>query len=138
MNDFLPPRLLLRRLAACAAGLLLAACATPPAPWPEKTVRLDQMRPVERIQIKAMTQSTDRAEVSTVVLHVHIDAEGRTVRSRVERSSGQPAVDEGALNAMRVARFEPYRAGGVAIPVTMIAVLDFGFAGSAKPGSARQ
>lgn len=138
MNDFLPSRHRLRHLATALALALLAACATPPAPWPDKVVRLDQMRPIERIQIKAMTQPTDRAEVSTVVLHVHIDAEGRTVRSRVERSSGQPAVDEGALNAMRVARFEPYRVAGVATPVTMVAVLDFGFAGSAKPVSGRQ
>ena len=61
-----------------------------------------------------------RDGVSTVVLRVHVDAQGQSRRAVVYQSSGIAEVDEAALKAVRDARFAPFARDGVAEDVTLM------------------
>ena len=56
----------------------------------------------------------------TVVLEVRIEASGEVAEARVFRSAGCPELDEAALDAVRKARFEPARIGGVPVESTVL------------------
>lgn len=113
---------LLRLAAALAAG-----CASGDAPWPERVVGVEQMPAGELHARVPAPWAVDRSRTSTVVLHVHVDAAGLPVRARIERSSGNPRIDEAALGAVRKARFAPLQVDGVAQPVTLVLPMQFPF-----------
>jgi protein TonB len=55
-----------------------------------------------------------------VVLEVDIEPSGEVRDARVVRSAGCPELDAAALEAVRRARFEPARRGGVPVPCTVL------------------
>ena len=69
----------------------------------------------------------DRSGVSSVTLLVHVNAQGRPVRWKVEESSGNPRLDEAAMHTMREARFAPHIVDGIAREVTVVAKLHYPF-----------
>jgi protein TonB len=115
----------------CAAALawLLAGCAAPPAhdPWPDLVVPIEQMRTIGPLKTSVPIMSADRKGSSTVVLLVHVDAEGQPLRWKVQESSGNPRLDEAALHTMRNARFVPHRVAGAAREVTVVARFNYPF-----------
>jgi len=123
--------IVLARLVLCAALGLAAggpASATD-EPWPRPVVRIEDMRRLTPLQMTVPTKfSVDRTRSSTVVLHVHVDAQGAVVRTRIEQSSGNPRIDEAAMHALRTARFEPYRFGGTAEAATLVLPMHVPFA----------
>jgi len=52
----------------------------------------------------------------TVHMKFQVMADGSIASSRVERSSGYPALDEAALTALNKCRFRPARKDGQAVP----------------------
>lgn len=117
-----------RMLVPLCLAALLQACAAPgaDAPWPERTVRIEQLRPtgLGRISVPRGPQALQGPSGSTA-LRVHVDAQGEVVRVALLEGSGNAALDAAAIRAVRTARFEPYRENGVAVPVTAIAPMQF-------------
>lgn len=60
-----------------------------------------------------------------VVVRVRITATGTVADCRIERSSGEPAFDEAALNAVREWRFEPAIRFGTAVPTEILYPIRF-------------
>lgn len=56
-----------------------------------------------------------RGEQGTVLVRVLVSAEGLAVNVSLEKSSGHPALDESALNAVKAWRFVPARQGAQAV-----------------------
>lgn len=71
------------------------------------------------------SQSRRRREEGKVLLEVFILADGNVGSVRVKRSSGHPALDEAALDAVRRWRFVPARRGNEAIPYLYELPVDF-------------
>lgn len=121
----------------CLAGALmlavLAGCASAPpeAAWPEPLVGMEQMRSHQPWQAQIPRPEADmvrdRSGNSKVVLQVHVDADGQVLRVRVAESSGNPALDAAALQAMQALRFDPYGGQGAAQAVTVMATMRFPF-----------
>lgn len=108
-------------LLAAALGTVLPGCATTNTePWPARVVSVDQMRPLQPIQIKYFHTSDEKSGLLTTVLVVHVDAEGKALRSRVEQPSGLPRLDEAAKVAVLHARFAPYVVDGTAQAVSVV------------------
>ncbi|APW35925.1 hypothetical protein RD110_00775 [Rhodoferax koreense] len=109
------------RVAAVLIAAALAGCAsTDPQPWPAKVVSVDQMKVLTPIRMKFIHTSEEKSGVLTTVLVVHVDAQGKAVRSRVEQSSGHARVDEAAKLALLEARFAPYTVDGAPEAVSVV------------------
>ncbi|WP_394788800.1 energy transducer TonB [Rhodoferax sp.] len=120
------------------AALLLAAlvgCAsTPPeAVWPEQEVNIRDMRANHALQpqipLPAQDLVRDRSHNTTVLLQLHVGADGQVLRSRLSPSneSQNPVLDKAALESVGDLRFEPYRGNGAAQAVTVVAPVVFLF-----------
>lgn len=72
------------------------------------------------IRVPYNTREIEPGKFSTVILRVHVDAQGLSRRAAVYQSSGIAEVDEAALKAVRDARFAPYARSGVAEDVTLM------------------
>lgn len=109
-------------LAALVLACALAGCASAPAPWPERVVRAEDVPALTRLPMRVLYDKREVARdgVSTVVLRVHVDAQGQSRRAVVYQSSGIAEVDEAALKAVRDARFAPFARDGVAEDVTLM------------------
>lgn len=108
-------------VAAVLLAVTLAGCATPSTgPWPAKLVSSDEMKPLTPIRMRFIHTSEEKSGLLTTVLVVHVDADGRAVRSRVEQSSGHPRVDEAAKIALLDARFAPYVVDGTPQAVSVV------------------
>jgi protein TonB len=89
-----------------------AAPAAPPGPTvPPRPVAglAGNRRPVYP------TQARDRGEEGTVLVLVHVTAQGAAESVSVARSSGHPTLDEAAMAAIRSWRFSPATRGGVPV-----------------------
>ncbi len=108
----------------CAALLLacaLAGCASHTEPWPGEVVRPEDMSALNMMRTSAvLPRGTERGGRSTVVLRLHVDAEGRTQPVGLVQSSGIASLDEAAMQTAREARFAPYVKGGSAQAVTLV------------------
>ncbi|PYE77906.1 energy transducer TonB [Xylophilus ampelinus] len=60
-----------------------------------------------------------------VVLLIQVSAEGRADSVQVSRSSGQPVLDEAAVQAVRQWKFVPARRGDTPVPGQATQVIDF-------------
>jgi TonB family protein len=54
------------------------------------------------------------------VLRVHVDLHGEVVKMALLESCGNPDLDESAMQAVRVMKFEPFMQGGVPADVTLV------------------
>lgn len=72
------------------------------------------------IRVPYNTREIEPGKFSTVILRVHVDAQGLSRRAAMYQSSGIAEVDEAALKAVRDARFAPYARSGVAEDVTLM------------------
>ena len=74
-------------LAAAVAVLVGCASGPPEAEWPEQLVSIDDMRAtspwVAKVPLPAKDLVRDRSRNSTVVLHVHVAADGTVQRAGV-------------------------------------------------------
>lgn len=113
-------------LTAVVAGLL-AGCASTSAPWPDRVVRREDMVMLSRLPVRVVSKDreVDSGGFSTLVLRVHVDAQGQVRRAVVHQSSDLANLDEAALHAVRGARFMPYQRDGVAEPVTLMLPMHF-------------
>lgn len=66
-----------------------------------------------------------RGAQGRVLVRVAVDALGRAGEVRIEQSSGDRALDEAALRAVRAWRFEPARRGRQAIAATALVPIQF-------------
>lgn len=118
-------------LAAAVAVLVGCASGPPEAEWPEQLVSIDDMRAtspwVAKVPLPAVDMVRDRSRNSTVVLQVHVAADGTVQRARVAQSSANAELDEAALVSVRALRFQPYYENGMALPVTVVAPMTFKF-----------
>ena len=64
-------------------------------------------------------------EQGTVLLRVHVDADGRATEVEVKSSSGSPRLDQAALLTVRQWRFVPGRLGGQAIAAWVLVPVAF-------------
>lgn len=114
-------------IAAFVLAGALASCASTSAPWPERVVRAEDMPALTRmpVRIPYNTREVESGGGSTVVLRVHVDAQGQSRRAVVYQSSGIAEMDEAALKAVRDARFRPYVRDGAAEDVTLLLPMHF-------------
>jgi protein TonB len=61
----------------------------------------------------------------SVKLLVHVQSDGRVARASIHRTSGHPALDRAALEAVRRWRFEPARRAGVPIALDILVPVRF-------------
>ena len=104
-------------LAVCAA--LLAACASTP-PWPEREVSIFQMRPREPLMLGYHYLIKDGPPKGDLMLRLHVNEEGTVRGVRLVKSSGQPNLDEGAMQSAWKASFHPFLVEGKAVPVSVL------------------
>ena len=109
----------------CALSI---GCATPAPPWPATVVRIEDLKLLTPIRLTFTDwRRLDRSHGSTVVVKLHVDQRGETVRAVLQESSGSTRLDEAALLSVRSARFAPYVADGVAQDVTLTMPLHYPF-----------
>ncbi len=75
-----------------------------------------EAQPAVRISPVYPTRCRKLGHEGTCVLECEVDASGNVSSVRVAASAGCPDLDEAAVNALRAARFEPARDGGVPVP----------------------
>ncbi len=64
-------------------------------------------------------------EQGTVMLRVHVDADGRATEVEIKTSSGFPRLDQAALQTVRQWRFVPGRLGGKAVAAWVLVPVAF-------------
>lgn len=118
---------LVRSAAAALLACVLAGCASTPEPWPDRVVRAEDVPALTRMPLRVPyhPHEIEPGQFSTVVLRVHVDAQGQSRRAVVLESSGIPALDEAALKAVRDARFTPFVRDGVPEAVTLVLPMHF-------------
>jgi protein TonB len=70
-------------------------------------------------------ESRERGESGIVVAMAHVTADGRVARVEITRSSGYPALDRAARNALLAARFSPARRGNTTVPARVRIPFEF-------------
>jgi TonB family protein len=111
-----------KALITCSLAVGLA-CAHAQSGWPERHVRIEDMKPLTRMKI-AVPVVRQLGEVKgPVILRAHVDATGAVRRVALLESCGSTAHDEAALHAMRAMRFAPKVEDGEAVEVTLVVPL---------------
>lgn len=103
-----------------------AKAAARPAPSAApKTVSASQVAYIVPPSTAYPVRSRKAGEQGRVKLMVLVDTVGRPAQVNLQASSGFPALDEAAVNAVRAAVFRPYSEGGVAQAVWVVVPIDF-------------
>ena len=102
-----------------------AAEPSPPVEAPQQA-RVDvPPSPRRTIRPKYPRESRIRGEEGDVLLEFEVDASGAVAGVRVARSSGFPALDAAAVEAVRDARFTPAKSGRRAVASSARITLEF-------------
>jgi periplasmic protein TonB len=110
-------------------GMRLLAPPPPPAPPPAPTKPIplggDIQRPVKTFSVEPVYPEIARAarKEGVVILEVVIATNGAVESVRVLR--GVPMLDQAAVAAVQLWRFEPARLNGQAVPVVMTVTINF-------------
>lgn len=103
-----------------------AETAARPAPSAApKTVSASQVAYIVPPSTAYPARSRKAGEQGRVRLMVLVDIVGRPAQVHLQTSSGFPALDEAAVNAVRSAVFRPYSEGGVPQAVWVVVPIDF-------------
>lgn len=113
----------LARLLFLSAGLLAPAAQADEA-WPERMVRIEDMKRLSTMRIAVPRDRPSGDVVRPCVLKVHVDKDGNVRRVWVEQTSGSPGHDRAAMKAMKTQRFEPHLVDGEPAAVTLVVPLD--------------
>jgi protein TonB len=116
--------------AAVAAADVAPAVTTPAsdgggAPRPAAPVQVEHIAYARFEPPRYPALSRRLGEEGVVVLRVLIDEQGAPVAVEVHRSSGYPRLDEAAREAVRRARFHPYREGEQSRPAIALVPVRF-------------
>lgn len=103
----------------------VAAPATEPAPAAPITVSIDAVRYLKPPQVVYPPLSRRMGETGRVVVRVVVDAQGVPAEVTLAEPSRYARLNDQALQAMRQARFEPYRVNGRPMVVTVLAPIVF-------------
>jgi TonB family protein len=103
----------------------LAPLARAQASWPEKLVTIEDLVPLTPMRVRFVRNRFERDIVRPVLLRVHVDAQGLVRRAVLVESSGSPALDKAAVDAMLAMRFQPKLVDGQASEVTLVLPLHF-------------
>ncbi|MEI7875986.1 MAG: energy transducer TonB [Alphaproteobacteria bacterium] len=112
----------------------------PPAPAPAAAARGSiQTVPFTELMIQPPkptypASSRQAGEQGTVLIDAQIGVDGLVVVVAVRRSSGYPALDQAAQEAVKAARFRPYTASGKAQAVWVQIPMRFALSSEGKPG----
>ena len=103
-----------------------------PAPTPVDTrpaprqARIDAPpRPVKSLRPKYPAASRRRGEQGEVKLEIDVSGKGAVVDAKVAESSGYPALDKAAVEAVMSADFEPAKSDGRPVPSRAIISIHF-------------
>ena len=127
-------------LAMAGAGLMLIACGSQPATPPAAANEVEP-KVVELVQPIYPEDARKAGVEGTAIVEVTIGADGAMVRSSLAESSGNPQLDEAALQAVHVSKFAAGTRDGK--PVEMKVKIPFRFrlgdktqdSGGKMPGS---
>ena len=87
-------------------------------------------RPLPANPVPVYPDELRRSQIGgRVLLIVRVGVDGRVADVRVSQSSGQPALDESALSAVRGWRFEPARQGGQPVALSVNIPIQFSIRG---------
>lgn len=127
--------------------LILAAPAAAQQPSPDAggAYELSQVEVLPRLRsARALAQELDRVyppelrgAEGRVYVRFRVEPDGRTSSQTVTRSS-DPAFNQPALQAVRVARFAPARVNGRAVPAWVVQPLIFGNQGKPEFSAPRE
>lgn len=88
--------------------------------WPERVVKFEDLRPLTPFQLQVRGIVAKGRVTGPTVLKVHVRADGTIARAVSLQTCGNPDLDEAALHAMRVMKFDPYQSGAGAEAVTLV------------------
>lgn len=95
-------------LATTCVAILLAGCHTStPAPVAAPAVRVPASMPAACAQPAWPPGEQRRGAQGRVTLHFTVEADGKVSAAAVIRSSGYPALDQAARDALAKCRFQP-------------------------------
>lgn len=101
------------------------APASEPAPAAPIAVSIDAVRYLKPPQVVYPPLSRRMGETGRVVVRVLVDVQGVPAEVTLAEPSRYARLNDQALQAMRQARFEPYRVNGRSISVTVLAPIVF-------------
>ncbi len=96
----------------------------PPPPPPEPMLLDQEAVPLEKILPKYPEWAEEQGVTSRVLVMVTIDAQGKVMDARIQKSGGKD-FDSAALEAARITRYKPYVEKGRPIPVKFVVPYEF-------------
>lgn len=133
MRNLLNPQISAALGSALLAALLLSACASsnPEPVWPDQIAQLQDLGvntpPKAKVPPPAADLVRDRSHNSNVEVQMLVDAEGHVLRTKVSLTSGNPLLDQAALDAVQGLRLSPYYSVGKPQAVTVSVPFTFPF-----------
>lgn len=106
------------------ALVLFASMAHADSPWPERLVRIEDMKRETEMTIEVPRRRPSGDVTRPVILKVHVGADGLVRRVVIDKTSGSPGHDMAAMRAMKQQKFQPYRVDGEPTDVTLVVPLN--------------
>lgn len=103
-----------------ALGVCGTSSAADEAPWPDTVVTFEQLKARTGLVLKVPGLVTRRGVRGPAVLRAHLDSRGEVVKMALLESCGNPDLDESAMQALRVMKFEPFTLDGIPAEVTLV------------------
>lgn len=113
----------MKRLATAAIALCFSLCAWADDDWPERLVKIEELRPLTHLQIAVPKVRAAGDVTRPAVLKAHVDREGAVRRVMLLQTCGSPAHDEASLHAMRKMKFAPPLIDGQPADVSLVVPL---------------
>lgn len=108
-------------LAATVMAVLMVSCASAPDVWPSETVKIEQLRPLAPVRLQMSWMSAQGQPTGSVSLRAHLRADGTVGAVQMLETSGRRELDQAAVMALRLARFQPHLVNGAPVEATLLA-----------------